>query len=588
MEETLLLGRYKILEKLAEGGFAEVYKAFDTRMERVVAIKKIPASPKTAPRALREAKTVALLNHPHIVTLHEFEETDEGYYLIMEYIEGVSLSQVLQAKSPLEVDEALAIAIQVCHALEYAHNSEVIHRDIKPANLMLLPDGRVKVTDFGIAKLKSAPLTREGTILGTFAYMSPEQASGELVEELTDIFSLGAVLYELLTGETPFKTETGRAALFKILHHEPEPPSKINPKVPTGLDNVVMKALSKNPADRYPTAVDMRYKLERRLKSKLSPQKIVKPLGSLVAEAEEVEILPTSTWATFKVRLWQFIGEHKEIVKRTVAAAGLAAFSWLALSRLPFYPQALTTLIPAATFPAILLFPQVGIGLAFVLLLLPILKHSLALGILVALSLIGYWAGLVRKEPTTSLIPLAAPFLARFRLSLSFPLLVGFLSRPLLAALLAGLGCLFAELYQIFSGVRVLGLVEITSTSSLWASLTGTSNPIEILAAILKSFAENPVYFLQPLLWALAAATVSVIGRTRRLSTDFLATAAGLAILITGSSSLPKLVGWPAPSTPTLMQDLSFSLIMLLLFFSLTPYGYLREGKKEPKLAENK
>jgi len=272
---TLLLERYKILEPLGEGGSSKVVKAFDNKMERTVAIKMIPAGRRTAVRALREAKTVALLNHPNIVTLYEFEQSDGYYYLIMDYVEGLSLAALLQEMGRLPIEAALAVAIQVCDALEFAHKSDVIHRDIKPANLRILADGRVKVMDFGIARLRSAAktsgVTADGEVVGTFAYMSPEQSSGEMVDERSDIFSMGVLLYEMVTGRLPFSADTPAGTIYKILNEEAPPASELANEVSPALSASIAKAMAKFADDRFPTAADLRTKLERCRQSTATP-----------------------------------------------------------------------------------------------------------------------------------------------------------------------------------------------------------------------------------------------------------------------------------------------------------------------------
>ncbi len=245
------LQRYQVIETISTSSLATVVKAYDKVMERMVAIKSIPASKKTAIRALREARTVALLNHPNIVTVYDFIETGNYYHLVMEYLEGLTLQKLIDQNAPIDTEVAVAIAMQVCRALENAHDNNIVHRDIKPDNILVLNSGLVKVMDFGVSKLSGVPITREGEIVGTFAYMSPEQATGQLVDERSDIWSTSVVLYQMLTGVNPFAASTARVSVNKILHTHPPAPNKLNPKIPQEICRIILKGLEKFPPDRF-------------------------------------------------------------------------------------------------------------------------------------------------------------------------------------------------------------------------------------------------------------------------------------------------------------------------------------------------
>jgi serine/threonine protein kinase len=237
-----------------------VYKAEDTKLRRTVALKFLPPelaeSPEAGERFIREAQAAAALSHPHICTIHEISEEEDQSFIVMEYIEGQSLRQKI-LKGPLDQTEVLDIAIQVAEGLEEAHKKGIVHRDIKPGNIMLTEKGAAKVMDFGLAKVFGGSLiTREATTMGTVAYMSPEQAKGEVVDHRTDIWSLGVVLYEMITGQLPFKGEYDQSMIHSILNHEPEPITKIRKDLPSGLEQVIYKALTKNPAGRYQSMED--------------------------------------------------------------------------------------------------------------------------------------------------------------------------------------------------------------------------------------------------------------------------------------------------------------------------------------------
>ena len=206
---------------------------------------------------IQEAKAAGKLAHPNIVTIHTYGETDEFQYICMEYISGNTLSQILRDRGPLSVEEATPILEQILLALEAADKENIVHRDIKPSNIMITDDNRVKVMDFGIAKLPSLSMTVTGMVLGTPYYMSPEQISGRKVDIRSDIFSLGAVFYEILTGEKPFEAESTATLTYKIVQVDPIPPNVVNILIPQAIAHIVAKALVKDPGQRYQKPTEM-------------------------------------------------------------------------------------------------------------------------------------------------------------------------------------------------------------------------------------------------------------------------------------------------------------------------------------------
>jgi len=283
-----MIGHYKIIEHLASGGMGEVYLAVDTKAERKAALKLLPARFTADAGRIRrfeqEARTVVALNHPNIVTIYEIGEEDSTHYIVSELIEGETLRQRL-LRPPLEVREALEIAIQVASALSVAHGAGIVHRDIKPENVMLRPDGYVKVLDFGIAKLSEPQpaadrdddgkmaihQTRPRLVLGTGRYMSPEQTRGEKADARSDIWSLGVVIYEMVAGIPPFQGETPSDCIASILMTEPPPLSKTSPDVPPKLESILKKALRKNKDGRYQTSKEMLAEL-RSLKGEMDAE----------------------------------------------------------------------------------------------------------------------------------------------------------------------------------------------------------------------------------------------------------------------------------------------------------------------------
>ncbi len=246
---------YNILEKLGEGGMGVVYKAEDTKLDRLVAIKFLPhhisINEEEKKRFIIEAKAAAALNHPNIATIYSIEETDEDLFIVMEYIEGVELKDKIK-KENLSIEEAIDFAIQITEGLETAHKKGIVHRDIKSSNIMITIDERIKIMDFGLAKVgEGINLTKTGSTIGTAAYMSPEQAKGERLDHKTDIWSFGVVLYEMLTSRLPFWGEYDQAVTYQILNETPVSPDKQNIKIPKELNNIILKCLEKDTIKRY-------------------------------------------------------------------------------------------------------------------------------------------------------------------------------------------------------------------------------------------------------------------------------------------------------------------------------------------------
>ena len=249
------ISHYKILSELGRGGMGVVYKAEDTKLERPVALKFLAAhaieDPENRARFLREAKAAARLDHPNICPIHEIDEADGQTFLAMAYLEGQTLKDKI-AERPLKLDEALDIAVQIAQGLKAAHEKEVTHRDIKPANLMLTKEGQVRIMDFGLAQLaEGSKLTKTRTLLGTPAYMSPEQTQRSPTDRRTDVWSLGVVIYEMVTGRLPFEGEREQAVLYAIANEEAEPITALRVGVPTELDRLVGKAMAKSADERY-------------------------------------------------------------------------------------------------------------------------------------------------------------------------------------------------------------------------------------------------------------------------------------------------------------------------------------------------
>lgn len=262
VEFSRINDRFEIDSLIARGGMATVYKGTDLTLGRTVAIKvlseELASDPSFVARFRLEAQAAASLAHPNIVAVYDTGSDGDIHYIVMEYLEGRTLHQILSEDGPLPPEQAAAIGAEVAHALAEAHEKGIVHRDVKPGNIMIGRTGMAKVMDFGIAKAATAgALTQVGSILGTVAYLSPEQARGDKVDGRSDIYSLGALLYQMVTGKLPLRGDTYVEMVQKLNSEDPSPPSSLNPAVPASLDAVVMKAMSKDPDDRYQTGTEL-------------------------------------------------------------------------------------------------------------------------------------------------------------------------------------------------------------------------------------------------------------------------------------------------------------------------------------------
>ena len=261
-------GRYEIHELLGVGGMAYVYKAYDNIEKRWVAIKilkeELAGNSDFLRRFRNESKAIAVLSHPTIVKVYEVSFGDRFQYIVMEYIDGITLKQYIEQQGEIKWREALYFTVQILRALQHAHEKGIIHRDIKPQNIMLLEDGTIKVTDFGIARFSQAETqTMTDKAIGSVHYIAPEQARGGYINDKADIYSVGVMLYEMLTGQLPFVADNAVSVAIMQMQAEPTPPSRINPSIPKGLEEITMHAMEKNPAQRFPSAADMLEDVER-------------------------------------------------------------------------------------------------------------------------------------------------------------------------------------------------------------------------------------------------------------------------------------------------------------------------------------
>jgi serine/threonine protein kinase/Tol biopolymer transport system component len=303
------VSHYKILEKLGEGGMGVVYKAEDTKLKRVVALKFLPRGldvhePERA-RFLQEAQAAATLNHPNICTVHDIAEYEGQQFIVMEFVDGKTLRQIIPVQ---KIQDAITYAIQIGEALQEAHSKGVVHRDVKTDNIMVNSKNQIKVMDFGLAKLKgSLKLTRTSSTVGTLGYMAPEQIQGGEVDARSDIFSFGVVLYEMLTGQLPFRGEHEAAMMYSIVNEEPEPIQRYRPELPSELSHIISRSLEKDPEDRYQTVHDVVIELRRVKKetSRVSRKALTEmPLSSATPTETAQAVEARKTVRISKKKLW--------------------------------------------------------------------------------------------------------------------------------------------------------------------------------------------------------------------------------------------------------------------------------------------
>lgn len=283
-------GRYELLARVGGGGMALVYKAKDLLLGRFVAVKVLRQQfmhdDDFVKRFRREAQAAASLSHPNIVSIYDVGQEEDTHYIVMEYIDGANLNEIIRDRAPLQVEEAVRIASQICDALDHAHHNQIIHRDIKPHNILIGNNGRVKVTDFGIARaVTSSTITQTGSVVGSVHYFSPEHAKGVTTGEKSDIYSLGIVLYQMLTGRLPFLGESPISVALKHLQEPFEQPRLVNPHIPQSVENVILRAMRKNPQERYTSASSMLADLE----TCLQPQRLHEPAVRFQSDDEEGE-----------------------------------------------------------------------------------------------------------------------------------------------------------------------------------------------------------------------------------------------------------------------------------------------------------
>ena len=353
------LGRYVIVEELGQGAMGVVYKAVDPLIDRTVAIKTINLDLSRdeletfEKRFQREVQSAGKLNHPNIVTIYDVGRAEGVAYMAMEFLQGKELREILDSGVVLPIEKVVHIAAQVCDGLAFAHEHGIVHRDIKPANIMVLKNGMVKITDFGIAQVSSASRTMAGMVMGSPKYMSPEQVVGQTVDGRSDIFSLGVVLYEMLTGKTPFVGDNISAIMYQILNEEPIPPKAFNQNIPDSINYIVLKALAKQPDARYQTAKELARDL-RKYKTLVVPAPGENPAPAAPLERRRT---PRDSLGD-KTQVIARLSEEEESPPPAPAAARRRWPHWALLAGIPLLLAVFIGLIVSRKAPAPL--PQVA------------------------------------------------------------------------------------------------------------------------------------------------------------------------------------------------------------------------------------
>ncbi len=504
MERPLILERYRPLTELGSGGFGSVVLAFDVKMARRVAIKRIPLPAERSARSvarasLAEARTAAMLNHPSIVTVYEWEVTADEALIVMEHVEGVSLADVLHVVGRLDTDEAAALAAALGDALAFAHANGVLHLDVKPDNVLIGRSGRIALTDFGIASLRGPERTARATG-GTPGYMAPEHLRGDEVDDRADQWSFAALVFEALTGENPFEADTPGASLVRAAVEPPVPPSSLDPSLGPGLDLVLLTALHPDPEERYPSVADCtRALLDHLGDPELGRASLADIVSTMLEDDEDAALAE-------HIGLWDRLAPYSGAWRRAGAALASGWLAWAgACAFVPPVPARLLTVSLAAL--AGVLAPPLGTLLGLGILAVGIGDTFGALpGIAFALLATMIWAVWGRRAGAASFAWLAGPALAVARSALATPFLLGFAFEPRSAAISSALSALATVAASAASGESAPWL------RTSWRVLV---DPLGC-AAIVRSHLGTiitPSVLLTAVTWGFAGALASVACR---------------------------------------------------------------------------
>jgi eukaryotic-like serine/threonine-protein kinase len=557
VDEGLILGRYRPLAELGEGGHGAVDLAFDTKMARRVAIKRIPITHRglellERTTGLKEARTAALLNHPNIVTVYEWDTDDDEAFLIMEHVDGASLAEVLDACAPLDRDEAAAVLAPIAGALSFAHDNGVLHLDLKPENVLVTRDGLVKVGDFGVASLTNAA-GQAISAGGTLGYMPPEQLRGFPVDARTDIWAFAAVAFEVLTGTLPFGADTLERALRGAEGGPPPSVIEFEPALSRAVDDALADALAPDPDDRPNRIAEVADGLLALLGDPVAGRDGLADLvGELVSEEG-----PYDEESLARLGVWDRLAMRSTLATRTVVTVASAYLAWAGMEPLG--------LGWAATFAAIAIAaaagwfaPPLGLAAGLVLLAAGGFATSPALGAVLGAAGALWWVAVCRTRPAAGAVPAFAPVAAPLGAAAALPLVAGFFVDGVLPAGAAGAA----------SGLALAVLRAGTlAVSSEISPLRLIAQPLPFLAIVDWRASAVPVvvttvaFGLAGVLTALGARRGTRVGAALGSFGGLLAVASALAPWVTGSSQ------W---ETPAVLQ-IALALILMTVVIVLGP-----------------
>ncbi len=530
----LVLGRYELIERIGSGGFSTVYRARDHKMGRDVAVKAVRRTEELSDRATLEARAAAKLGHPHIVTVFELAEDEDEVYLVSELVAGETLGERI-GSGELTDRDCIEIAMQILEALDHAHGRGVIHRDIKPDNIMLTGGGRprVKVMDFGIAQLENTQrLTRQGDVLGTIAYMSPEQADGCTVDSATDVYSTALTLYECLTGSNPFHGGTA-AEIVGRLQAGALPLTHVRPDLPAELFDLVEEAMDPDPRLRL-------------------------GLKSFAVGLEQVlpELSPDDRATTVLRRadqprpsVYEDLADRYGDLASRVANGALAGLVMSAAAYgLDLYPAPWRLPLALVAALAVGLLPRVGLAALTAAALAPVFDFSPALGILLGVAAAAYYFVFGLLWPRTALLPALAAGLGVIGAGLAFPAVSGAAGRLRSGVAQAALGCFALMGFQLLAGSASLDYLGLANDYGLAERLAGEYNPWTALQALASPFQAEPILLTQPVIWLAASLPAALLIRRRSLFMDLAGLSLANAAIAGGYLALPRL--YPDYSLP--------------------------------------
>lgn len=553
----VILGRYELLERIGRGGFSTVYRAYDRKLGRQVAIKAVQRTEELSNRATREARAAAKISHPHIVTVYELAEDEQNIYLVSELVEGKTLAKCI-AEATLSDRDALQVILQVLEALEHAHERGVVHRDIKPDNIMLA-DGlklQAKVMDFGIAQLENTQrLTRQGDVIGTLAYMSPEQADGRPVDSATDVYSTALTLYECLTGSNPFKGNSASETLARI-QEGALPLTYVRPDLPEELSRLVEEAMEPDP--------------RLRLELRSFAAGLAEVLPKVAAGDQATTLLRRADRPRPSV-YEEVAGRFGFIAPRIANAALAALVAWAAVYGSSYYPSPwrLPLVLSAAIIWALL--PRLGLFALAVVALLPVVAFSVALGAILTAATVVYILAFGLVRPQVALLPVLAVGLGALGVGLVYPVVAGTIGRLKYGLALALLGGVAFTAAQLIYGSAEIDYLGIPNNYRLSAELSGEYNPISVLEILAAPVEDQPVLAVQPGIWLLAALPAALLIRRRHRLADAAGLVLSNGLLAAGYLALPLLFLNFRLSLPSFMKTLLICVIIQAVLLLLSP-----------------